>query len=82
MFELSYAYPFMSLSLVLVLGLSVPFLHEAITAPKIIGMTLIIAGIIIRGQGLRCVWPAKGGERCLYAISLLLREVMALHLVS
>ena len=50
-FELSYAYPFMSLSFVLVLGLSVPFLHEAITAPKIIGMGLIVAGIIIGSQG-------------------------------
>jgi len=50
-FELSYAYPFMSLSFVLVLGLSAPLLHEAITAPKVIGMALIVAGIIIGSQG-------------------------------
>jgi len=50
-FELTYAYPFMSLSFVLVLGLSVPLLHEAITAPKVIGMALIVAGIIIGSQG-------------------------------
>ena len=50
-FDLSYAYPFMSLSFVLVLGLSVPLLHESITTPKLIGMALIVAGIIVGGQG-------------------------------
>jgi len=50
-FELSYAYPFMSLSYVLVLGLSALFLHEGISAPKVIGMALIVAGIIIGSQG-------------------------------
>ena len=50
-FELSYAYPFMSLSFVLVLGLSAPLLHETITAPKVIGIALIVAGIIIGSRG-------------------------------
>ena len=50
-FELSYAYPFMSLSYVLVLGLSAPMLHERITAPKIIGMALIVTGIIVGSWG-------------------------------
>lgn len=50
-FELSYAYPFMSLSFVLVLGLSVPLLHEAMTIPKILGIALIVVGIIIGSQG-------------------------------
>lgn len=50
-FELSYAYPLMSLSFVLVLGLSVAFFHEAITASKVIGIALIVAGIIIGSRG-------------------------------
>lgn len=50
-FELSYAYPLMSLSFVLVLGLSVAFFHEAITASKVIGISLIVAGIIIGSRG-------------------------------
>ena len=48
-FDLSYAYPFMSLAFVLVLGLSVVFLREAITIPKTLGMVLIVAGIVIVG---------------------------------
>ena len=50
-FELSYAYPFMSLAFVLVLGLSPLFFQEAVTLPKVIGMVLIVAGIIIGSQG-------------------------------
>ena len=50
-FALSYAYPLMSLSFVLVLGLSVAFFHEAITASKVIGISLIVAGIIIGSRG-------------------------------
>lgn len=50
-FELSYAYPFMSLAFVLVLILSAALLHEVITAPKIIGIALIMAGIIISSRG-------------------------------
>jgi multidrug transporter EmrE-like cation transporter len=46
-FELSYAYPFMSLAFVLVLGLSAVFFQEAITMPKVLGLSLIILGIII-----------------------------------
>jgi multidrug transporter EmrE-like cation transporter len=50
-FELSYAYPFTSLAFVLVLGLSVVFFHEAVTVPKVLGMTFIVAGIIVGSQG-------------------------------
>ena len=50
-FELSYAYPFMSLAFVLVLVLSVLLFHEALTAAKILGVLLIIAGIIIGSRG-------------------------------
>ena len=46
-FELSYAYPFMSLAFVLVLILSAVVFHEAITTPKVIGLALIVAGIIV-----------------------------------
>lgn len=50
-FELSYAYPFMSLAFVLVLVSSALFFHETVTTAKILGMLLIIAGIIITSRG-------------------------------
>ena len=49
--ELSFAYPFISLSFVLVLVFSALLFHETVTAPKVIGMLLIIAGIIITSRG-------------------------------
>ncbi|MEP7288188.1 MAG: EamA family transporter [Chloroflexota bacterium] len=48
---LSYAYPFTSLSFVLVLFLSAVIFHESITVPKIIGVILIIMGITVAIQG-------------------------------
>jgi uncharacterized membrane protein len=50
-FELSHAYPFMSLSFVFVLVLSGFFFHESITLPKLLGVLLIMAGIIVGAQG-------------------------------
>lgn len=50
-FNVSYAYPFMSGSFVLVLLLSVLFLHEQINIYKVIGLFLIIAGIIVTSLG-------------------------------
>lgn len=50
-FELSHAYPFMSLSFVFVLGLSGLFFHETITLPKLFGVLLIMTGIIVGAQG-------------------------------
>jgi drug/metabolite transporter (DMT)-like permease len=50
-FELSYAYPFMSLAFLLVLILSAVLFHEAITAPKVFGLALIIIGIIVASRG-------------------------------
>lgn len=50
-FPLSHAYPFMSLAFVLVMFLSVFFFHEALTWPKLLGMTCIVAGIVISSQG-------------------------------
>lgn len=48
--ELSYAYPFMSLSFVLVFILSLFFFHESFTMIKLLGMLLIISGVIVLGQ--------------------------------
>lgn len=50
-FELSYAYPFISLTFVLVLLLSGVFFHEPITRPKILGVLLIVAGVIVGSRG-------------------------------
>ena len=50
-FELSHAYPFMSLAFVLVLGLSAAFFHEAITVPKVLGTAFIVAGLVMGSQG-------------------------------
>lgn len=50
-FPLSHAYPFMSLAFVLVLFLSAVFLNEPVTWPKLLGMALIVAGIVIGSQG-------------------------------
>jgi len=49
--ELSFAYPFISLSFVLVFVFSALLFHEAVTAPKVVGLLLIIAGIIVTGRG-------------------------------
>ena len=46
-FELSYAYPFMSLNFVLVLLLSSNLLGEPVTLYKIIGVTLIVLGTLV-----------------------------------
>ncbi len=50
-FEISYAYPWMSLNFVCVIGLSALFLGESLNAAKIIGSLLIIAGIIVLSRG-------------------------------
>ena len=49
--DLSYAYPFISLTFVLVLLLSPIFFQEAITLLKLLGVLLIVAGIIVGTQG-------------------------------
>jgi multidrug transporter EmrE-like cation transporter len=50
-FALSYAYPFTSLSFVLVSGLSAVFLSERITICKALGLILIMLGITIGSRG-------------------------------
>jgi multidrug transporter EmrE-like cation transporter len=46
-FDLSYAYPFMSLSFILVFLFSAFVFHEPITVWKITGLVLIVSGIVI-----------------------------------
>lgn len=50
-FELSHAYPFMGLTFVLVIILSSLLFSEALTVPKLIGVSLIVIGIIVGSQG-------------------------------
>jgi multidrug transporter EmrE-like cation transporter len=45
--ELSYAYPFTSLSFVLILLASSAFFSEPITPSKLAGMALIVVGIVV-----------------------------------
>ena len=49
--ELSHAYPFMSLAFVLVMVGSAWFFHEPLTLPRLAGLALICAGIVIGSQG-------------------------------
>lgn len=50
-FELSHAYPFMSLNFVIVLLLSGWLLSEPVTAQKILGVGLIVAGTVVAARG-------------------------------
>jgi multidrug transporter EmrE-like cation transporter len=48
--QLSVAYPFVSLSFVLVLLSSSLFFHEVLSPLKVIGMLLIVLGVIVGAQ--------------------------------
>ena len=50
-FELSYAYPFTSLSFVLVLLLGGWFLGESFTWQRMVGVALIVAGTAVAARG-------------------------------
>jgi drug/metabolite transporter (DMT)-like permease len=50
-FDLNYAYPFMSLAFVIVMVFSVLFLGEALSAPRVIGTALVMAGLIVIARG-------------------------------
>jgi len=50
-FELSHAYPFMSLNFVAVLLLSACLLHEPITSSKFAGVALIVIGTVVVSRG-------------------------------
>lgn len=49
--DLSHAYPFLSTVFVLVPLLSVVLFNEPVTTPKVLGLALVVAGIVIGGQG-------------------------------
>ena len=50
-FELSYAYPFTSLSFVLVLVMSTLFFRESVSISKVLGIAFILAGIFLGSRG-------------------------------
>jgi len=49
-FEISFAYPFMSLAFIFVLLLSAVLFHEPITIGKVLGLMLICAGIFVSAK--------------------------------
>ena len=51
-FELSYAYPFTSLSFVLVFIISIFVFGEAVSVGKVAGLLLIIAGVIVTSKSI------------------------------
>jgi drug/metabolite transporter (DMT)-like permease len=46
-FEINYAYPFMSLAFVIVMGFSVLFLGESLTAGRVAGTLLVVLGLVV-----------------------------------
>lgn len=50
-FDLSHAYPFMSLNFVIVLFLSAWLLHEPFTLNKAMGVILIVVGTVVVSRG-------------------------------
>jgi len=52
-FPVSYAFPFVSLAFVGVLGLSSIFFNESINFAKVLGMSLIVSGLIISSSQLK-----------------------------
>lgn len=51
-FELSFAYPFMSLSFVLVFVFSAFLFHESVSVYKVVGLSLILLGILVTSRSL------------------------------
>lgn len=50
-FELSFAYPFMALNFAIVFLAGVFLFGEAVTAPKIIGLSFVMLGIVVIVRG-------------------------------
>lgn len=46
-FELTYAYPFMSLAFIIVMVFSIGFLGEAFSTQKALGTALVVAGLVV-----------------------------------
>jgi len=49
-FEISYAYPFIALNFIFVILLGAFLLNESLTAFKVIGMSLIVAGVFFTSR--------------------------------
>jgi uncharacterized membrane protein len=50
-FELSHAYPFMSLNFVIVLILSAWLLGEPLSVPRVLGISFIVIGTVVAARG-------------------------------
>ena len=50
-FELGYAYPFMSLAFVIVMGFGAVFLGESVGLPKLVGTLMVMAGLVLIARG-------------------------------
>jgi multidrug transporter EmrE-like cation transporter len=50
-FDLSHAYPFMSLAFALILVSSAVLFQEPLTWPKVLGLLMIMVGIVISSRG-------------------------------
>lgn len=50
-FEVSYAYPFVSMTYIFVLAAGALLLHESMSPAKLLGSTLIVLGIIVIARG-------------------------------
>ncbi len=50
-YEVSYAYPFMSLNYILVLALSIAVFGESMSVGKIVGTALIVMGTVVIARG-------------------------------
>ena len=50
-FEISYAYPFVSLNYILVLGAGFLLFNESINAAKLAGSALVVLGVIVIARG-------------------------------
>jgi drug/metabolite transporter (DMT)-like permease len=49
-FDLNYAYPFMSLAFVIVMGFSVLFFNEQITVQRLLGTLMVVGGLIVMSR--------------------------------
>ena len=50
-FPLSKIYPFMALNFVIVAVLAAPLFGEALSTPKLVGLGLVVAGLIVTSHG-------------------------------
>jgi multidrug transporter EmrE-like cation transporter len=50
-FQISYAYPFIGLTFVLVFMLGAWLFAEPVTVYRVVGLTLVVAGLVVSSQG-------------------------------